>query len=96
MKTRCPACGATTSLDALLGHSDASKAFVSALNVTGDWQQPLVKYLAMFRSESRDLTFERQLNSSVKLRLTSLLKKSNVVITHTQHQRSAWIWAINT
>ena len=27
MKTRCPACGATTSLDALLGHSEASRAF---------------------------------------------------------------------
>lgn len=59
MKTRCPACGATCSLDALLGHSDASQAFLASLNLTGDLAKPLVKYLAMFRSENRDLTFER-------------------------------------
>lgn len=59
MKTRCPACGATTSLDALLGHSDASQAFVASLNLTGELANPLVKYLSMFRSDSRDLTFER-------------------------------------
>ena len=59
MKTRCPACGATSSLDALLGHSEASQAFVSSLSLLGDLQKPIVKYLALFRPQSRDLTFER-------------------------------------
>lgn len=96
MKTRCPACGATCSLDALLGHSDAGKAFVSALSVTGDLQHPLIKYLAMFRSESRDLTFERtaKLISEIALDITAKQIKRG-------HQfypapRGAWIWAINT
>ncbi|WWY53789.1 DUF2752 domain-containing protein, partial (plasmid) [Acinetobacter baumannii] len=47
MKTRCPACGATNSLDALLGHGEASKAFVASLNLVGDLATPLVKYLGM-------------------------------------------------
>ena len=59
MKTRCPACGATCSLDALLGHGDASQAFVASLNLTGDLAKPIIQYLGMFRSENRDLTFER-------------------------------------
>lgn len=96
MKTRCPACGATCSLDALLGHSDASKAFVSALSVTGDLQHPLVKYLAMFRSESRDLTFERtaKLISEIALDITAKqIKRGH----HTYPApRAAWVWAINT
>ncbi len=95
MKTRCPACGATCSLDALLGHSDAGKAFVSALSVTGDLQHPLVKYLAMFRSDSRDLTFERtaKLISEIAPDITAKqIKRGH----HTYPApRAAWIWAIN-
>lgn len=95
MKTKCPACGATTSLDALLGHSDASKAFVSVLSVTGDLQHPLIKYLAMFRSESRDLTFERaaKLISEIAPDITAKEIKRG----HHSYAapRSAWIWAIN-
>jgi len=96
MKTRCPACGATCSLDALLGHSDASKAFVSALSVTGDLQHPLIKYLAMFRSDSRDLTFERaaKLISEIAPDIVAKeIKRSH----HTYPApRAAWVWAINT
>ena len=96
MKTRCPACGATSSLDALLGHSDASKAFVASLNLTGELAKPLVKYLAMFRSENRDLTFERT---------AKLLNEIAPDITAKQIKRghhtypapvAAWVWAINT
>ena len=96
MKTRCPACGATCSLDALLGHSDAGKAFVSALSVTGDLQHPLIKYLAMFRSDSRDLTFERtaKLISEIAPDITAKQIKRG----HHSYPapRAAWIWAIKT
>ncbi len=96
MKTRCPACGATCSLDALLGHSDASKAFVSALSVTGDLQHPLIKYLAMFRSDSRDLTFERtaKLISDIAPDIVAKeIKRGH----HTYPApRAAWVWAIAT
>lgn len=96
MKTRCPACGATCSLDALLGHGDAGKAFVSALSVTGDLQHPLIKYLALFRSDSRDLTFERtaKLISEIAPDITAKQIKRG----HHSYPapRTAWIWAINT
>ncbi len=96
MKTRCPACGATNSLDALLGHGEASKAFVASLNLVGDLATPLVKYLGMFRSQNRELTFERT---------AKLLGEIAVDINAQQIKRghhsypapkAAWIWAINT
>lgn len=96
MKTRCPACGATCSLDALLGHSDASQAFVASLNMTGDLAKPLIKYLAMFRSENRDLTFERTaklLNEITPDILARQISRNRVNFPAPQ---AAWVWAINT
>lgn len=96
MKTRCPACGATTSLDALLGHGDASKAFVASLALVGDLAQPLVKYLGMFRSQNRDLTFER----TAKLigEIAEDINTQQIKRGHHSYPapKAAWIWAINT
>ncbi|EXS24408.1 hypothetical protein J658_1281 [Acinetobacter baumannii 573719] len=96
MKTRCPACGATTSLDALLGHGDASKAFVASLALVGDLAQPLVKYLGMFRSLNRDLTFER----TAKLigEIAEDINAQQIKRGHHSYPapKAAWIWAINT
>lgn len=96
MKTRCPACGATTSLDALLGHSEASKAFLAAINLVGDLAKPMIQYLGMFRSDSRDLTFDR----ASKL-LNELAADINAKQIKRGHHffpapKAAWIWAINT
>lgn len=96
MKTRCPACGATTSLDALLGHSDASQAFVASLNLMGDLAKPLVRYLAMFRSDSRDLTFER--TAKLLNELAADINAKQIKRGHHSYPApiGAWIWAINT
>ena len=96
MKTRCPACGATCSLDALLGHGDASQAFVASLNLTGDLAKPLVKYLAMFRSDSRDLTFER--TAKLLNELAADIDTKQIKRGHHSYPApiGAWIWAINT
>lgn len=94
MKTKCPACGATCSLDALLGHSDASQAFVASLNLTGDLAKPLIKYLAMFRSESRDLTFERTaklLNEIAADINTKNIQRNRITFPA---PKAAWVWAI--
>lgn len=96
MKTRCPACGATCSLDALLGHSDASKAFVSALSVTGDLQHPLIKYLAMFRSDSRDLTFDRAAKLISEIAPDIVAKEIKRGHHTYPAPRAAWVWAIAT
>ncbi|MFW1760589.1 DUF2752 domain-containing protein [Acinetobacter calcoaceticus] len=96
MKTRCPACGATCSLDALLGHSDASQAFVASLSMTGDLAKPLIKYLAMFRSESRDLTFERTAKLLNEIAPDILAKQISRNRVNYPAPQAAWIWAINT
>ncbi len=96
MKTRCPACGATCSLDALLGHGDASQAFVASLNMTGDLAKPLIKYLAMFRSENRDLTFERTAKLLNEIAPDILAKQISRNRVNYPAPKAAWIWAINT
>lgn len=96
MKTRCPACGATTSLDALLGHSEASQAFLAAINLVGDLAKPMIQYLGMFRSDSRDLTFERA--SKLLNELAADINAKQIKRGHHLHPapKAAWIWAINT
>ena len=96
MKTRCPACGATTSLDALLGHSEASRAFVAAINLVGDLAKPMIQYLGMFRSENRDLTFERA--SKLLNELAADINAKQIKRGHHFYPapKAAWIWAINT
>lgn len=95
MKTKCPACGATCSLDALLGHSDASQAFVASLNLTGVLAKPLVKYLAMFRSENRDLTFERTAKLLNELAPDIVAKQIKRGHHNYPAPQVAWVWAIN-
>ncbi|WP_151979734.1 DUF2752 domain-containing protein [Acinetobacter guerrae] len=96
MKTRCPACGATTSLDALLGHSEASRAFLASLKLTGELATPLIKYLGLFRSESRDLTFER--TAKILDELAADINANQIKRGHHFHPtpKAAWVWAINT
>ena len=95
MKTKCPACGASCSLDALLGHSEASQAFVASLNLTGDLAKPLVKYLAVFRAENRDLTFERTaklLNELAGDINAKCIQRNRITYPA---PKAAWVWAIN-
>ena len=95
MKTKCPACGASCSLDALLGHSEASQAFVASLNLTGDLAKPLVKYLAMFRAENRDLTLERTaklLNELASDINAKCIQRNRITYPA---PKAAWVWAIS-
>lgn len=95
MKTKCPACGASCSLDALLGHSEASQAFVASLNLTGDLAKPLVKYLAMFRAENRDLSFERTaklLNELASDINAKCIQRNRITYPA---PKAAWVWAIS-
>lgn len=95
MKCKCPACGASFSLDALLGHSDASQAFLASLNLLGDLAKPLIKYLALFRPEHRDLTFERA--SKLLNELAPDLLNQQIYCNRQSYPapKQAWIWAIN-
>ncbi|KQK67669.1 hypothetical protein AOX58_10885 [Acinetobacter baumannii] len=96
MRTRCPACGATNSLDALLGHGEASKAFVASLNLVGDLATPLVKYLGMFRSQNRELTFERTAKLIGEIAADINAQQINRGHNSYPAPKAAWIWEINT
>ena len=94
MKTRCPGCGMTLSLDALVAHEGARRALAAAFHISGAIGSALVRYLALHRPQSRELTLDR---------VERLL---NDVLPDVQAQRimrggqlfdaphEAWIWAI--
>lgn len=59
MKTACPACGATFSLDAVVGH-DGARALVAELAaVSGPLAGALLRYLGLFRPQQRSLSWDR-------------------------------------
>jgi len=59
MRTRCPNCGTTLSLDALIAHDGAREALGIAFKMSGQLGNALVRYLGLFRPETRELTMDR-------------------------------------
>ncbi len=59
MRTRCPNCGTTLSLDALIAHDGARDALGVAFKLSGSLGHALVRYLGLFRPETRELTMDR-------------------------------------
>lgn len=59
MRTRCPACGATLSLDAMIAHDGAREALATVFKLSGQLGTAVVRYLALFRPETRELTMDR-------------------------------------
>lgn len=94
MKTRCPACGATTSLDALIGHEHASRAINSAMTISPKLGRALVQYLALFRSGTRELTFDRV--SKLIDELQPDIERAEITRDRINYPAptTAWIWAI--
>lgn len=94
MKTRCPCCGTTLSLDALVAHEGARDALIAAFRMGGALGGALVRYLALHRPETRELSMDR------------VAKLLSELLPDVQAQRitragqvfdapaDAWIWAI--
>lgn len=59
MRTRCPSCGTTLSLDALIVHDAAREALAAAFKLSGQLGPAVVRYIALFRPELRELTMDR-------------------------------------
>lgn len=59
MRSRCPCCGTTASLDVLVTHEDARAALAAAFQVSMPLGSALVRYLALFRPATRELTMAR-------------------------------------
>ena len=95
MKCKCPACGALSSLDVLIGNKAASDALNAALLVNGELGEALIRYLGLFRPAKSSLTFERV--------ATLLSELTPMIQTQTSRRDGrefpappeAWIYAIN-
>lgn len=59
MRTRCPNCGATVSLDALVAHDAARDALAAAFKLSGELGGMTLRYLGLFRPGARDLSMDR-------------------------------------
>lgn len=94
MKTRCPNCGTTVSLDALIAHDAAREALAAVFKLSGSMGGAMVRYLGLFRPGSRDLTMDRvaKLLSEVLPDIEAQRIQRNHQVFEAPH--SAWIWAI--
>ncbi len=94
MKTRCPNCGTTLSLDALMAHDAAREALALLFGLSGALGAAVTRYLGLFRPATRELSMDR---------LARLLRE---LVPDIQAQRierhgqvhaappEAWVWAI--
>ncbi len=62
MRLSCPACGATISLDAALGHEGAREAIQIALRLPASLGKVLILYVGLFRPAQRNLSMDRVAN----------------------------------
>lgn len=94
MKTRCPCCGTTISLDSLIAHDGARDALNGAFKISGELGAALIKYLGLFRPETRELSLDR-----VAKLLNELIPDLQAQrITHDRHVYDApvvaWVWGV--
>lgn len=95
MKTRCPTCGAGSSLDVLIAHEDARALIIGLSQISDELTKAALRYLTLFRPANRDLSFDR-----VAKLLNQLLPdiQSGQITRNRQiyeAPRPAWIWAFN-
>jgi hypothetical protein len=84
VRVSCPACGAELTLDTLLSHEAARRAVATAMQISAPLADRLMKYLALFRPASRQLTMDR---------LATLLAELLPMIQAGQITRRGRAWA---
>jgi len=94
MKTRCPACGATVSLDALIAHDGARDALMAAFRLSGPLGAALVRYLSLFRPDTRELSMDRV--GKLLGELVPDIQAGRIVRNGQGYEapQAAWIWAV--
>lgn len=94
MNTRCPACGACASLDVLIANQDAADALKTAYELSDGLGRALIRYLALFRSDTRSLSWERTHKLTREL-LPDILR-GQITRDRAPHPapQAAWIWAM--
>lgn len=84
MKLVCPACGSVNSLDSLVGHDGARAALAELAALSGPFAGAVLRYLALFRPEKRQLSFDR---------VASLLAELNPMIIEARITRNGRAYA---
>ena len=95
MRTRCPTCGATLSLDVLIAHEGAREALAAVFKLSGALGSAVVRYLALHRPDTRDLTMERVaklLNELLPDIQAGRITRNGQVF---DAPPEAWIWAVD-
>jgi hypothetical protein len=83
MKLSCPACGAVYSLEMLLTHDSAREAVMAALALPAPLGKLLIQYIALFRPNQRQLSFDR---------VARLLEELKGPISEAKIERNGRIW----
>lgn len=95
MKTRCPCCGATASLEVLITHDEARNLMVALAGISDELAKAALRYLGLFRPGERDLSWAR----AAKLlgELVPLIQAGEITRKRQSYPapREAWIWAFN-
>jgi len=84
MQLNCPACGATFSLDVIIGHEGARDAVLVALQLPAPLGKSLIQYIALFRPAQRALSMDR---------LAKLLNELLPMISKAQIERNGTHYA---
>lgn len=84
MKLVCPACGSVNSLDSLVGHDGARAALAELAALSGPFAGAVLRYLALFRPEKRQLSLDR---------VASLLAELNPMILEARITRNGRVYA---
>lgn len=94
MKTACPACGASFSLDALVGHEGARALVAELAAISGPLAGAVLRYLGLFRPQQRSLSWERA--ARLLADLAPMVRAARVERRGRQYPapREAWIAAI--
>ena len=95
MKTRCPCCGASASLEVLITHDEARSLMVSLAGISDELAKAALRYLGLFRPGERDLSWAR----AAKLlgELVPPIQAGEITRKRQSYPapREAWIWAFN-
>lgn len=94
MRTRCPNCGTTLSLDALIAHDGARDALGVAFKLSGQLGNALIRYVGLFRPETRELTMDRVgkiLNELLPDLQAQRIERNGAVFNA---PAACWVWAV--
>ena len=93
MKTRCPACGATASIELLITHDDARRLMVELAGIGGEMVKAALRYLTLFRPERKDLSWARA--AKLLAELVPMIQAGEITRNRKTYPapREAWVWA---